>query len=372
MPEMSFGIPARARWLAAALCMSFLATTATAQESGFDAVQLSGFALLRPQTSETAPPFFEDDAISAQLQLAIDWEPIAGFGAHVHLLARNEADESRRGHAGVVQAYVEKNIFRTSNRFRILAGAFFLPTSRENIDSLWETPYTITSSALNTWFGEEFRPIGIDVTWIRRTQNRGTYSGGATVFRGNDTFGALPIDRGWAISDRWTLLGEHVPSRTNIYTSVSAETDDRFGWSARGKWNNDRATIQLTRIDNRADALLYGELFNWATRFNIIGGDYLAGDWTFIGETGWGTTAIEGRRGRRSSKIRASYLLVSRRFGTNMRGSLRGDEFQAGRDQDYAVTAAFFWEPRPQLRAGVEAITSDGEQKLAVELRYRF
>jgi hypothetical protein len=110
---------------------------------------------------------------------------------------------------------------------------------------------------------------------------------------------------------------------------------------------------------------------NWATRFNIIGGDYTLGDWTLVTESGWGTTAIEGRRGRRSSEIRASYLLVSRRFGS-MRGSVRGDEFQAGNDQDYALTAALFWEGTPRLRAGAEAIASDGELRLAAELRYRF
>lgn len=366
MPDGS----SRLRLLLAAIAF-VAASLSPAAIHASDALQFSGFALLRPQTPNTEAPFFEDDAISAQVQASIDWEPAPGFGAHVHLLARNEGDESRRGRVGVVQAYVEKNIYRTSDRFRVLAGAFFLPTSRENIDSLWETPYTISSSALNTWMGEEFRPVGVDVTWMRRTQTAGTFTGGATVFGGNDTFGALPIDRGWAISDRWTLLGEHVPSRTNIYTSVSAETDKRLGWSGRGKWNNDRATIQLTRIDNRSDARLYGELFNWATRFNIIGGDYTQGAWTFLGETGWGTTAIQTRRGRFSSEIRASYLLLSRRFGT-LRGSVRADEFKAGDDQDYAFTAALFWEPQASLRAGAEAITSDGEEKLAIELRYRF
>lgn len=356
----------RALRLAAALLPCAFAL---AQDS--DALQWSGFALIRPQTQSTAPPFFEDDAVSAQLQVGVDWEPTPGFGAHVHLLARNEADESRRGHAGVVQAYVEKNVFLTSDRFRILAGAFFLPTSRENIDSLWETPYTITSSALNTWIGEEFRPIGIDATWMRRTQRRGTLTAGATLFGANDTFGALPIDRGWAISDRWTLLGEHVPSRTNIYTSVSAETDDRLGWSARGKWNNENATIQYTRIDNRSDARLYGELFNWATRFNIVGGDYAFRDWTFLAETGWGTTAIQTRRGRFSSEIRASYLLVSRRIGA-FRASVRADEFKAGDDQDYAFTGALLWDAHPRLRAAAEAITSDGGERLALEMRYRF
>jgi hypothetical protein len=336
-----------------------------------DSLQWNGFALVRPQTESAL--LFEDDSLSAQVQVGLDWRPTPSFGTHIHLLARNEGDESRRGHIGIVQAYAEKNFTFASDRFRIMAGAFFLPTSRENIDSLWETPYTISSSALNTWLGEEFRPVGVDLTYMHRSRKAGVFTAGGTVFTGNDTFGALPIDRGWAIHDRWTLLGEHVLSRTNIYTSVSAETDGRLGWSARGKWNNDRGAIQYTRIDNRSDALLYGELYNWATRFNIVGADYSWGDWTVAAESGWGTTAIVRRSGvRRTSDIRASYLLLSRRIA-NARASVRADEFFAGSDgQAYAYTASLFWEAHPRLRPGVEFITSDGEERMALEVRYRF
>jgi hypothetical protein len=335
-----------------------------------DTLQWNGFALLRPQTPSTV--LFDDDSVSAQVQIGLDWRPSPGFGAHVHLLARNENDDSRRGRVGIVQAYVEKNFTFGSDRLRIMGGAFFLPTSRENIDSLWETPYTISSSALNTWLGEEFRPVGVDLTYMHRSRTAGVFTGGATVFTGNDTFGALPIDRGWAIHDRWTLLGEHVLSRTSIYTSVSAETDQRLGWSARGKWNNDRGAVQITRIDNRSDALLYGELYNWATRFNIVGTDYSWGPWTAAAETGWGTTAIVRRSGiRRTSEIRASYLLVSRRIA-DIRASVRADEFKAGDDQGYAYTASLFWEGIPRLRTGIEGTVSAGEERFSLEVRYRF
>src|SRR5205085_6195036 len=111
----------------------------------------------------------------------------------------------------------------------------------------------------------------------------------------------------------WALLGEHIPVNATLFTSVSAENDHRLGWSARTRWSNDVANVQLTRIDNRSDALRYGELFNWATRFNIAGADYTWRDWTAAAETGWGSTAIQGRR-RFSAPIRASYLLVSKRI----------------------------------------------------------
>src|SRR6185436_6563913 len=108
--------------------------------------------------------------------------------------ARNEEDGSKRGRVGIVQAFLEQSLGSGGNRVHLMEGAFFLPTSRENIDSLWETPYTITSSALNSWLGEELRPIGVDASYTHRFTSLGSLTGGGTVFRGNDTFGALPID----------------------------------------------------------------------------------------------------------------------------------------------------------------------------------
>jgi hypothetical protein len=246
------------------------------------------------------------------------------------------------------------------DRWRFTEGAFFLPTSRENVDALWESPYTITSSALNSWLGEELRPIGVDAayTWRRRL------TVGATVFRGNDTFGALPVDRGWAFRDEWLLLGEHLPTGDEDYhTSVSAETDHRLGWSARGRWQNQYATLQLTHIDNRADAQQHGELVNWATRFDIAAAEVNLTDWTIAAESGWGETRVF----EFPYPIRAGYLLVSRRF-EKARVTLRADTFNGG----HAVTAAFFWSPPGHLRTGVELIDANGDKRVAVELRYHF
>src|SRR5947207_655408 len=229
-----------------------------------DALQISGFALLRG-SSHTAGPPLGDDGGAEQLQLGIDWRPSRTLGTHVHLLARDDAEGSKHGRVGIVEAYVEAKLHPGRDRVRILAGAFFLPTSRENVDALWATPYTITPSALNSWLGEVFRPIGVDVAYALRN----SLTAGATVFRGNDTFGALPAARGWEMRDHWALLGEHLPVDGTYFTSVSAENDGRLGWSARARWNNHYANVQYARVDNRGDALEYGDLFNWATRFDI-------------------------------------------------------------------------------------------------------
>ena len=331
-----------------------------------DAVQLSGFALGRVSSHNDGPPL-GDDGGNAQLQLGIDWRPSMTLGTHLHLLGRDDAEGSKHGRVGIVEAYVEAKLHPGRDKVRILAGAFFLPTSRENVDALWATPYTITPSALNSWLGEELRPIGVDVAYTVRD----SLTAGATIYRGNDTFGALPAARGWEMRDHWAVLGEHLPVDGTYFTSVSAETDGRLGWSARARWNNRYANVQYTRIDNRADALEYGDLFNWATRFDIAGADLTMNDWTVAAESGWGTTIIEVFGERYPSDIRASYLLVSRRFA-NARVTLRGDAFQLVDDHRHAVTAAVFWYPRGNVRAGIEAISGGGQKRASVELRYSF
>jgi hypothetical protein len=331
-----------------------------------DAVQLSGFALGRVSSHASGPPL-GDDGGNAQLQLGIDWRPTMTLGTHVHLLARDDAEGSKHGRVGIVEAYVEAKLHPGRDKLRIVAGAFFLPTSRENVDALWATPYTITPSALNSWLGEELRPIGVDVAYTLRN----SLTAGATVFRGNDTFGALPAARGWEMRDHWAVLGEHLPVDGTYFTSVSAENDNRLGWSARARWNNQYANVQYTRVDNRGDALEYGDLFNWATRFDIASADLTMNDWTVAAESGWGTTVIEVFGERYPSDIRASYLLVSRRFGS-VRASLRGDAFQVVDRHKHAVTAALFWYPRGNVRAGVEGISATGQKRVSAELRYSF
>src|SRR5688500_3761682 len=335
-------MPRRATWV---LVFAAAATALPAHAS--DALQWSGFALLRAAAHDGEPPAedvfvgdapLDDDAVSAQVQLGIDWLPSPRFGAHVHLLARNESDESRRGRVGIVQAYLDQTFERGPHRLRLTEGAFFLPTSCENVDALWETPYTITSSALNSWIGEEFRPVGVDAAYTLRQPSRGSLTGALTVFTGNDTLGSFPAVRGWSIRDHLALLGEHLKIDNEYFTSVSAETDHRLGWAARGRWNNARATVMLTHLDNRSDALEHGDLFNWTTRFDILGADYAIGDWTLAGEYGWGTTdiIIEGE-GKFRSQLSASYVLVSRRLA-NGRATLRADVFEVDDKRQHAMT----------------------------------
>jgi hypothetical protein len=330
---------------------------------GDDAFQISGFADVRGTTKAANP--LEADSASAQIQAGFDWTPSPFFLAHLHLLARTDDGHSLHGHAGTPEAYVEAHAPAGRSLFRLRAGAFFLPTSRENVDALWENPYTVSSSALNSWFGEEFRPIGLDIGWVYR----GAIIG-ATVFRGNDTFGALPLDPGWSLHDRWVLLGQKVETG-NDYTSVSAETDHRLGWSARAGWSGWQFSALFTHIDNRSDGLPHGDLYNWNTRFDVVGVDWSRADWTVAGETGWGPTKLYYPGGSFKADLRASYLLLSRRLHRG-RVTARFDAFSNGETHGHALTLAGFWNPVPKLSVGLELSAGGGEQRGLADLRYRF
>jgi len=241
----------------------------------------------------------------------------------------------------------------------------FLPTSRENIDALWESPYAITSSALNTWLGEELRPIGVDATW----NHRGLMAG-ATLFRGNDTFGAIPAVRGWSMNDNWILLGEWKPVDVD-FTSVSAENDGRLGWSARVGWSGANVSVQATHIDNRGDGLPYGELYGWNTKWDIASVEVTHGDWTFIAEDGWGPTYLVVEGTEYTSRLDAGYVLASRRWNRG-RLTARIDRYRVETSHDTAWTIAWLWTPPGRLRPGIELASAAGDQRAIIELRYSF
>ena len=333
--------------------------------NGQDALHWSGFALLRASNGSDSRPL-EEKELSAQIQVGVDWTPSAFFGAHLHLLGRSDDGDARRGTFGIPEAYLEANARPGGDRLRLRAGALFLPTSRENVDALWETAYTITPSALNSWLGEEFRPIGVDAAYTRRE-----FTAGATLFRGNDTLGSIPAVRGWAFRDHWATLGEWIRVDPEYFTSVSAENDGRLGWSARGVWNGQHLLVQLTHIDNRADGLDYHELFNWGTRFDLAAAEYTVNDWTFAAEYGWGPTFLVVDGVRYYSDLDAGYVLASRRWPSG-RATIRVDSYAVNDLGDEALTLAYLWTPPGKLRPGIEITTTGDNQRVIIELRYSF
>ena len=106
----------------------------------------------------------------------------------------------------LLEAYIRyRPVSTTAWRWSVKAGAFFAPFSLENTELGWSPYWTITSSAINSWFGEEFRTIGgeFDLEW---RDQAGTLTMAASAFGLNEPAGVMMADRGWTLDDQPTGL----------------------------------------------------------------------------------------------------------------------------------------------------------------------
>lgn len=309
----------------------------------------------------------------AEGQLGVDWSPTSWLRVHGHGVGR------RKG-SGVIEAYVDLQKDFGANNLRLRTGQFFLPTSRENTDALWSSPYTISFSALNTWIGEELRPVGTELQWQRLTSNAViTLAGGA--FRDNDTMGALLGWRGWSMGQRLTTYNEVLPlpplfslkSETGFADQMNGtkpfgpDLDGRTGFSARARVSlPERAVLQFARVDNRGDRNEYRSEYAWQTKLNLLSGqvDSQRGT-TLAAEYGWGSTGM-GFPGHAwvQATYYAAYGLISQTAGRN-RFTFRFDVFGT-HDRDHsrvaetntesgrAWTLAYFFALTNHIRLGAE------------------
>ena len=59
---------------------------------------------------------------------------------------------------GITEAYLQFRPYpHAGYRLRVKAGAFYAPVSLENRASGWESPYTLSYSAINSWLATEVR-----------------------------------------------------------------------------------------------------------------------------------------------------------------------------------------------------------------------
>jgi len=225
-----------------------------------------------------------------EAQLGLDWTAGTSWRGRLHGLARAEDSDVPGPAVGLTEAWVGYQR-AVGNQSELMArgGLMFYPSSQENIDPLWGSPYTLTYSAINSWFAEEFRPIGLDVEWRRFLESGQEWSAAATVFAGNDTLGTLLAWRGWAMHDRLSVVGERLAlppvfsleadgsfgqnQRLFRTTAFGEDLDDRPGLAFRVRTDKPgRFNAQLAWIDNRGDRALHGQEYAWHTRFWLAGG----------------------------------------------------------------------------------------------------
>jgi hypothetical protein len=350
-----------------------------------------------------------DPGAQGALALDIDWS--TSWRTFVHAGARRDpVDVDQRGAldpAGLLEAFVEYHrALSDHDEIAVRGGLFFLPTSFENVDPLWISPYTLSLSALNSWIGEEVRPAGLDLSWSRRADDGDRFALGATVFGGNDTMGTLLTWRGFAFHDRLTPWGDGVALHANVFPSfplqsretepLRSDLDGRPGYSARASWRGSALALRGTYLDTRGDRGLHHGHYAWRTQFGWVGGELEMGsNWVLAAEYGDGSTTM-GFRGRGlpwvDADLSTGYVLLSWN-PRPLRFTVRADRFETvdrdgglvdrNDESGDALTAAILWTFGEHWRLGVEAMRVEAERpslavreidgdSLRVEVRYGF
>lgn len=390
------------RVLALTFLLAASATAQTFRVSGF--VSARG-VYTRSQRSWLEGGFgrFETGAKSARdgattnvdvAQIGADWTPAPWIDVHVGAQARHEPASAGVRRAGLVDAFVALRKEIGANQLQLRAGQFFLGTSRENRENLWTSPYTIDFSALNTWIGEEVRPVGAELEWRHELPSFDTITAAGGAFRGNDTAGALLAWRGWSVGNRLSVYGEVLPlpplfslrdprffrdQRRDGTRPFESDLDKRTGYLARVRYQRpERGSIQFARVDNRGDREEYRGEYAWQTRFNVVSADVKNDRGTsLLAEACWGSTGMGfPPRAVVDLTYSAAYALISQSFGRN-RVSARFDVFQTT-DRDHtaaetnsengrAWTLAWFYDLRRSTRLGIEFANVASQRIAAVE-----
>lgn len=322
--------------------------------------------------------------LRGRVHLGLDLKLSETLRLHAHGTLQGEPSSSRGAIGGLVEAFLQYQpelTARTSLRLR--AGLFFPPTSLENTDRLWQSPYTLTLSALNTWIGEEMRQSGLDTQAQFKVGRDDRLDVAGAVFGVNDPAGTLLAWRGWSFGDRLTALGEVLPlppltslapggafaDQRDDGTVPTSELDKRPGWQARLRWARPLGfLVQGAYTDNGGDRRIYRGQYSWHTRFGQAGLQIHLGKAVTllaegaIGDTGMGPGVPGGAHV--DVRFRVGYALVSW-AGKSLRLSVRLDGFrnddldgtaEPDDERGWSYTAAAFWAPRSFVRVGLEYI----------------
>lgn len=229
--------------------------------------------------------FRHDDGASLALgQLAlqghVEWEN--NWSATVVANAFSDSDDIA---VGLTEAFFHYKGLPSENgwRFQSKIGVYYPSISIENNATGWSSPYTLTSSAINNWIGEELRNTGVNFKIERLGKRRNsphTFTAEIDLFQNNDSAGAMLTWHGWTIGSRQTLLHERLvvqdfPARTGMLAEQAAESDPfleldhRWGFNVKGQWHyNNKLKVAAGYYDNQAarGVVEYGQ-YTWTTSF---------------------------------------------------------------------------------------------------------
>lgn len=345
---------------------------------------------------------FDEDHQGIQLgRLRAAWNQPIGelFFAHVEASTWDDDDKNP---IDLTEAWIEyRPVPRAGFKSRLRLGAFYPPMSLESRALGWETPYTITPSAIGSWIGEEIRTVGLEgqVDWLgTRLGHSFDLQLTGALFGWNDPAGTMIAAHGWALHDRQTTLfgrvGAPQPDPELAKKELFAEIDDRPGYyvGAQARYL-DRVILNVLHYDNRADPTVYEpELrdFAWLTKFDAAALRVETGSgWTVILQALDGETYIAPGGYWLDWMYDSQSALIAKRTGSHML-TLRYDQFGVefrdnsalpGSEDGDAWTLAYSWDRGGpwrfalewlQVKSDVPARLALGESPLATETKLEF
>ena len=252
-----------------------------------------------------------------------------------------------RTEAGLSEAYLAFKPLRGSKiAFSARAGLMWPPVSLEHEGADWHVRDSITPSAINSWIGEEVRPVAVEGTiaaYLGAHELRAT----AAAMAANDTAGTLLSFRGWALHDRTTLAFRRQPLPpldadyqdyqapfTHPLLDVHGGFAHRPGYYARLAWQPPiPVRLELFHYDNRGDPEDVNDdvEWGWRTHFSqaaavaeLGSGIQLKGQ-AMTGRTRMGF--VEGERRWVDARFRSAFVLLTRPFGS-IAIAARADAFE--------------------------------------------
>lgn len=262
--------------------------------------------------------------------------------------------------------------------------------SLENIDLAWQSPYTISWSAINSWIGEEIRSTGAEFSARYRYDGGGVTVGGA-LFAGNDPAGTVLHQRGWALHDRHTGLFDTIPlpaanANFDFRGDIAPfkEIDDTPGLYLFSHGGDEDLGLEfiVTVYDNLADESATRQNRGaWRTRFANAGIAYaLPYDLELLSQVMYGDTERRTPGGARlDATFAAAYLLLSGFVDADEKHqlALRYDWFSVD-DRGFAPTGtpvdevgdgwtlAYSYRPTEQNRLSFELLSVGSRQSARV------
>lgn len=260
-------------------------------------------------------------------------------------------------------------------RSNVKIGAFYPPISLEHRAPGWTNPYTISSSALNTWVGEELRTIGVGYELEHLGIGNGDtwdFGAHAAVFGWNDPAGVIIAFRGFSLNDRQTPIFGRIGTYAfggREQRVLFSEIDERPGYHA-GVYAKHYSGIELRALhyDNRADPTVYKASISdyaWLTKFNSLGARY-------DGPAGLAVIAQWLKGSTEASPdpsnywdFQTAFVLVAREFGKH-RIAARYDDFKvllpaapASNEHGHAWTVGWTWKLQQHVELAAEWLQID-------------